>query len=110
MSKEEIGQARILLFHQLRQSVFVLHHSVESLVAPIPPVVVYHGGLAVSHMVVGGYDESGVQEFGDHVQIAPGVLAEAVNQLDDAIRLRRGYVNPALHFVALVERFEADLV
>ena len=61
-------------------------------------------------MVVRRHDEAGVQEFGDHMKIAPGVLPEAVDQLNDAHRPGGGDIDPPLDLVPLVEGLEADLV
>ena len=61
-------------------------------------------------MVVRRHDETGVQEFGNHVKIPPGVLSKAVNQLDNAHGLGGRDVDPPLNLIPLVEGLEADLV
>ena len=110
MAEEEAGEAGVFLLDQGGQGVLVLHHGVGALVPPVAPGAVDHGGPAVAHMVVRRHDEAGVQEFGDHVKIAPGVLPEAVDQLNDAHRLGCGDIDPPLDLVPLVEGLEADLV
>ena len=110
MAEEEIGEAGILLLDQRCQGVLVLHHGVGPLAAPVAPGVVDHGGPAMAHMVVRGHDEAGVQEFGNHVEIPPGVLPEAVNQLENAHGPGGRDVDPPLDLIPLVEGLEADLV
>ena len=110
MAKKEIGKAGVFLLDQLRQGVLVLHHGVRTLVSPVAPGVVDHSGPAVAHVVVRRHDETGVQKFGNHMEIPPGVLPEAVNQLDNAQGLGGGNINPPLNLVPLVEGLKADLV
>ena len=64
----------------------------------------------MTHVVISGYDEARIHERDYHVKIAPRVLAKSVYQLDDAHWLAGWYVNPALHFIALVVRGETDFM
>jgi len=61
-------------------------------------------------VVVGRHDEAGVHERHDHVEVAAGVLAEAVDQLHDALRLAGRDVDPPRHLVSVVRRWKADFM
>ena len=55
----------------------------------------------MAYVVVGRHDESGVHEPHDHMQIPPGMLAVAVDHLNDALRLCRRNIDPSVDLVAL---------
>ena len=110
MAKENIGEAGVLLLDQLRQGVLVLHHGMGALVPPVAPGAVDYSGPAVAHVVVRRHNKPGVQEFGNHVEVPPGVLPKAVDQLDNAHGLSGRDVDPPLDLVPLVEGLKADLV
>lgn len=61
-------------------------------------------------VVVGGDDESGVEQGRDEVDVAAGVLPQAVDDLDGAARGGGGDVDPGLDLVAAVGGGEGDLV
>ena len=89
---------------------FVLHHRVWALVAPVAPTVVFDSGFPVTNVVVSSHDVACLQQVDDEVQIAAGMFAETVNKLDNAFRLRRRNINPAVNSVSFVERGESDFV
>ena len=66
-------------------------------------------GLAVADMVVGSHRETGLGEGVDHVKVAAGMLAEAVDQLDHSPWLAQRGVYPALYSVPAVGRGKAYL-
>ena len=80
------------------------------LVTDIGPDAAAHGGRAVPGVVVRDDGVSRVDEGADHVQVAAGVLAEAVHDLDDPVRRGGGDVQPGLDLVAAVRGGEGDLV
>ena len=59
-------------------------------------------------MVIGIDDEAGFLELVDHVQIAAGVLAEAVNQLHDGSGRLNGGIAPGLDGVSAVGGGEGE--
>ena len=103
MAEQEIGQIRVFLTYQFFQLMLVLHHGMAALVSPVAPGVILQGGLAMAYVVVGRHDESGVHEPHDHMQIPPGMLAVAVDHLNDALRLCRRDIDPSIDLVPLVE-------
>ena len=110
VAEHEVGQVGILFLYQLGQGMLVLHHGVDAFLTPVTPAVILHCGFAVAHMVVRGHDEARIHELDDHVQVAPGVLAESVDQLDDAVGFGGRNVDPAVNGISLVIRLECDLM
>ena len=70
VAEHEVGKIRILLSYNRGQGVLVLHHGVGAFVAPVAPDIVLQSGLAVTHMVIGRYDEAKVHEMYDHAEIS----------------------------------------
>ena len=64
----------------------------------------------MAHMVVGGDDETSIHKGDDHMQVAAGMLAEAVNQLHDALGRAGRHIDPAGDLVATVVGIELDLM
>ena len=82
---------------------FILHHSVRPGLAPVAPGIVFKRCFPVAHMVVGSHDVSGFQVFYNHVEIPPGMFAEAVNQLDNSLWLRGRDIDPTVDGISFVE-------
>ena len=111
VAEHVVRQVGVLLDDAVVEELLVLHHGVRPGVAPVAPGVVGDGGGAMAHVVVGGHDVAGLHEGDDQVEVAARVLAEAVDELDDALGLGDGGdVDPAGHLVAAVGRCELDLV
>ena len=110
VAEQEVGQVGVLLAHEVLEPLLVLHHGVRSCVAPVAPGAVRDGGCAVAHVVVGGHDEAGVHERHDHMEVAAGMLAEAVDELHHTLGLAGRDVDPARHLVPVVRRWKAYLV
>ena len=102
MAEQEVGQVRVLLAHEVVEALFVFHHGVRAAVAPVAPGVIGDGRCAVSHVVVGRHDVARVHEGHDKVEVPAGVLAEAVDELHDALWLAGGDVYPAGNGVPFV--------
>ncbi len=102
MPEHEIGEVGVLLAHDIHEALLVFHHGVRPGVAPVAPRVVGDGGGAMSDVVVCGHDEARVHERDDHVEVAAGMLAEAVDELDDALGLAGRNVDPARDLIAVV--------
>ena len=62
VSEEEIGQIRVFLADKVVEGVFILHHRVETLVAPVTPDSADHRSLSVTDMIVGRYDVACVEK------------------------------------------------
>ena len=110
MPEHEVGQVGVFLGHDVHEALLVFHHGVGAGVAPVAPGAVRDGGGPVAHVVVGSHDEAGVHERHDHVEVAARMLAEAVDELHDALGLARRHVDPAGDLVAFVARGEGDFV
>ena len=110
MPKEKHRQTGITLFHKIVQSMLILHHDGVAAVAPVCPVVILNGGLAVSNMIVTGYNETGVGHGKDHMQIPSRMFTETVHKLHDAADLSDGLVDPAVDRVLTGKRREADFM
>ena len=106
VAEHEVRKIRIHFFDQGGERVLVLHHGAETLVAPIAPGVVHHGGFAVTYVIIGRDDIAGLHKIHDHMEISSGMLSEAVHQLNDSAWLCCRNVNPALHIISLIKRFK----
>ena len=83
---------------------FIFHHRVAALFTPVPPGTrILHRSFAMAHMVIGSNDIAGFQIADDHVEIPAGMFTEAVNQLNDALRLAGRHIDPAIYSVAFVK-------
>ena len=103
-------QVGVLLADEVLEALLVFHHGVRTGVAPVTPGVVGDGRGAVANVVVGRHNEAGVHERHDHVQVAAGMLAEAVHELHDAHWVAGRSVNPAGDDVSVVGGREVDLM
>ena len=103
-------QVGVLLADEVLETFLVFHHGVRAGVAPVTPGVVGDGRGSVAHVVVGRHNEAGVHERHNHVQVAAGVLAEAVHELHDSHRVAGRGVNPAGDGVSVVGGREVDLM
>src|SRR5699024_6900172 len=65
---------------------------------------------AVNGMIVCGNGESRVQQSTDEVEVASGMLAQTVDELDHALGLRGGCVQPPMDDIAVVARGEVDFM
>ena len=104
MSEEEIGQIRVFLADKVVEGVFILHHRVETLIAPVTPDSADHRSLSVTDMIVGRYDVACVEKGRDHMNVSSRMFSESVDQLNNSLRLGCGNVDPALHIVTLIVR------
>ena len=103
MAEHKVGKVRIERLNDFLEFVLVFHHGVDALVAPVAPGVVFNRGLAVSYVIIGSDNVAGLQIADDHVQITAGMFAEAVDELDDALRLAGRYVDPSVDGISLVK-------
>ena len=110
MAEDDVGQVREALGDHLAQGLLVLDDDARPVLAGVLPHPAPHGGAAVAGVVVGGDDESGVEQGRDEVDVAAGVLPQAVDDLDGAARGGGGDVDPGLDLVAAVGGGEGDLV
>lgn len=110
VAEQEVRETRIHVFDDAGKGVFVFAHGLIAFGAPVSPAVVDDGGLAVADMVIGGDDVARVHERDDHVEIAAGMLAKAVDELDDALRLAGRHIDPSLDHLFLVIGLETDFV
>ena len=95
---------------KLMQFLFILNHGLIAFVTPVAPLVVFHGCLAMADMVICGNNVAGFHEGSDHVEVASGMLTEAMDQLNDANRLAGRDIDPAVYFVTLVVRSKLDFM
>ena len=86
LSQHEFGRVRQLLFHQSEQRKLVFGVIFERLGAGVTQAVRQIACLAMADVVVRVDGEARFRESQRHVQIAAGVLAVAVDQLDDGLR------------------------
>ena len=86
------------------------HDDPGGVVTRVGPDTRLHGRAAVPGVVTGHDDEPGVEQRRDQVQVAPGVLAQAVHDLDDRPWGADGFVEPRLDGVPAVRRGERDLL
>ena len=109
VAEHEVQQSGVVLNGNVVQRLLILevgHVAAGVRVAHCAAVV---GGLAVADVVVRVDDEARGLEFAYHVQIAAGVLAEAVDELNDGSGLAERGLCPCLDGVAPVGGWEADL-
>ena len=106
MTVKKIWKIRVDFTCYFLHAVFVLHHGVAAFVAPVSPSVVFQSGFAVSDMVVSRNDVACLHKSDNHVEISAGVFAEAMNQLNNSLRLACRYINPPVNGIALVKRFK----
>ena len=57
----------------------------------------------MSHMVVRRYNKSCIHKCDYHMEVAPRMLSEAVDQLDNSSRLTGRDIDPALDQIPLIK-------
>ncbi len=110
MTEDHIGQLREQLPRLGLQRHLVVHHHARGIITGVAPDPVAHGGAPVTGMVIGHHDETLVHQRGDQPQVAPRVLAQAVDQLHHRPRLPHRGVHPRLDGIAPIAGRELDLL
>ena len=85
MTKDKIGELRISFFSDIMQGFFILQVCHIAAGVRVAQGAAIDAGFAVAQMVIRKNSLAGLIEFAIHRQIATGMLAVAVNQLDYAL-------------------------
>ena len=109
VAEHHVGNVGIVAHGDVVEGFFVLNVGLIAAGVGIAQSAAVIACLAVADVVVGVDHEAGSLEFADHVEISAGVLAVAVDDLDDAPGLAQGAVGPGFHGVPAVGGGEADL-
>ena len=104
VAEHQIREIRETGRGQIVKLLLILHHRLIPGAAPVAPRIVHYSRLPVSHMIIRRNDKTGVDKSPNHMEIAAGMLSEAMDQLNDAGRLRRRHIDPVLHIIASVDR------
>ena len=99
-----------LLPHPGQQRQLVVDDHTGGVVAGIRPDPGPHGRATMPAVIARRHREPLVQQRADEVEVAPRVLAEAVDDLHDRLGLGDRRVQPCLDGVATIGRRELDLL
>ena len=108
MAEHEVGQTGEVSHGNVVKLLFVLDVGHVAAGMGITQGAAVITGLTMSQVVIGIDHVARLLELTDHVKIPAGVLAVAVDQLDDALGLAQRGIGPGFDGVPAIGRGEVD--